>query len=106
MLEYYFHEEGEHLSGAVINHIEIALHRSIDFVIEKLVELHRVVTNLIIKGLEPFLNALIDFSLLEQVNSQLGRMQANINKLEAKLLQFVLLPRGRLTRCCMISVII
>jgi len=97
MLEYYLHEKGEHLSGAVINYIEIALHRSIDFVIEKLVELHRVVTNLIIKGLEPFLNPLIDFSLLEQVNSQLRRMQANINKFEAKLLQFVLLPRGRLT---------
>ena len=106
MLEYYLHEKGEHLSGAVINYIEIALHRSIDFVIEKLVELHRVVTNLIIKGLEPFLNPLIDFSLLEQVNSQLRGMQANINKLEAKLLQFVLLPRERLTRCGMISVII
>ena len=89
MLEHNLHYEREHLCRAVVDHVQIALDRGVNSVIDELEKLDLVVPHFIIKGLEFLLETTDDVTLLDKLKCKLARMKPDIDELKAELLQFV-----------------
>ncbi len=89
MLEHHLHHEREHLSRAVVYHVQIALDRGVHSVVDELEKLDLVVPDFVVKGLEFFLEATDDVTLLNKLKCKLARMKTNIDQFKAELLKFV-----------------